>query len=499
MSILITQSETAPALNYASLESPVVFHQGKIIKLGELLHTVDFLSKKIPPHQHILNLYEERYFFLLGFLLALKQQTISLFPSTISTHTLAQLKDSYNDVLVLTDNHDNSESLYCENFKAFDLKALIPESINDQSQAISFPEISLKQIVAIIFTSGSTGQPLPYKKLWSDLLTSSHLLAEIFLKTPKQLSALLATVPAQHMYGLEVSIMMALQHGLLIHSNKPFFPQDISDCVEDFKQYSQQSDTRIDIILITTPLHLKACIKTEVNLSGVSLFISATAALDKELAQLCEQHYSAQVKEIFGCTEVGSMAWRRAIESQQWTVLDDMSLEKDDDNNNEVQINTARSIKHFAFNDIVDVIDNKHFLLKGRKEDLVNQAGKRSSLAYLNHHLQSYDGLIDACYYQDDSQTDSREETRLIAFVVLKTTLSSSNATISSEKERHSSKKEQQQKSRQIRNYLKNKIEAVFLPKKIIYVAKLPRNNTGKLPLSSLKDLFLQYKSPENS
>jgi len=182
------------------------------------------------------------------------------------------------------------------------------------------------------------------------------------------------------------------------------------------------------------------------------------------------------------------MAWRRTIESEQWTVLDDISLDLDSNQNNTVQIHTTRSIQIFPFNDIVVLIDNKHFLLKGRKEDLINQGGKRTSLAFLNHHLQSYDELTDACYYQDDSQ----EESRLIAFVVLRTAFSTPNST-------KSKNKEQRQKSRQIKDYLKNKIEAVFLPKKIIYISELPRNATGKLPLSQLKNLFLQHKSSENS
>lgn len=483
MSINSTPTGTAAAFNYASLESPVIYHQGKIIKLGELLDTVDYLSTKIPAHQHILNLYEERYYFLLGFLLALKQQSISLFPSTITAHTLAQLHENYADILVLSDDSEIAAAL--------DLKALLKGSTQQKSQTSHFPEISLQQTVAVIFTSGSTGQPTPYKKLWSDLVTTSHLLAEQFLLSEHshhQLSALLATVPAQHMYGLETSIMMALQQGLLIHSSKPFFPQDISDCLADFQQYALQANTLINSILITTPLHLKACIKTGIDLSAVSLFISATAPLDRELAQQCEQDYSAQVKEIFGCTEVGSMAYRRTIKSQQWTVLEDISLDSGDEHN-EVQINTTRSIKHFAFNDIVDVIDNKHFLLKGRKEDLVNQGGKRTSLAYLNHHLQSYDELVDACYYQDDSLSNSQDDSRLIAFVVLQTPLSEA---LSQPFSKQQLKKAQQQQSKQIRDYLKNKIEAVFLPKKIIYVPQLPRNSTGKLPLSQLKKLFLQ-------
>lgn len=510
MTIKSTQSNSAPVLNYSSLDAPVILHQGRIIRLGELLHTVDYLSEQMPAHQYVLNLYEDRYYFLLGFLLALKHKTISLFPSTINTNTLAQLKETYHDVLVLTDNHKNSEALYCETFKAFDLSALLPESIPAQSQTIAFPEISLQQIVAIIFTSGSTGQPIPYKKLWSDLYTTSGLLAEKFLSaddSQEQHSALLATVPAQHMYGLEASIMMALQHGLLMHSKKPFFPQDISDCVADFKDYAQHSDSSINIVLITTPLHLKACIRTAVNLSPVNLFISATAPLDSALALSCEQQYDAQVKEIFGCTEVGSMAFRRTTEAEQWTVLDDITLETKH-TADEVLINTTRSIKCFPFNDIVTVIDSKHFLLKGRKEDLINQAGKRTSLAYLNHHLQSYTDLTDACYYQDSSQDNSQDssqdnsqeahhkESRLIAFVVLKDDLTQSPQILAQTQQ--SLAQAQQQKTQQIKNFLKNKIDAVFLPRKIFYVPQLPRNSTGKLPLSALKKLFSHYDTAEN-
>ncbi len=507
---------THPVFKYASLDSPVVYHQNRVISLGELLQTVDYLAAKVPAHQYLLNLYEERYYFLLGFLLGLKQQTISLFPSTVTTHVLTQLNDNYDDLLLLSDLKPEHEQSY-EEFQVFDLKGLLEEtdfhhalasqSLSDKKLWAIIPEIQLSRNIAIIFTSGSTGQPKPYIKQWNDLLISTRHLTQCLFSDKsthdgvdthtnkstgkKSISALLATVPAQHMYGLEASIIVALQNGFLIHSRKPFFPQDITQSLEELIQFAHSCGQTIETTVITTPLHLKACLKTEVPLPGIKQFFSATAPLPTELAQLCETQYSVPVLEIFGCTEVGSIACRRTTETEQWTVLNDITLEalssshgnineqfnssnlnkNDETAQNDIRINTSRSIKHFLFNDIIELLDERHFILKGRKEDLINLAGKRTSLNYLNHHLQSCEELTDACFYQEPLT-----ENRLVAFVVLKQPTDMSN----------------KQMSLKIRSYLKPLIESIFLPKKIYFVDTLPRNATGKLPQSELKKLMPQ-------
>ena len=458
-------------LNYPSLDSPVLFHQGRIISLGEILYAVEFLDEKLPQHQYLLNLYEDRYYFLLGFFLGLKRQSISLFPSTVTTHVLEQLNQTYNDILLLSEQSQKQEGfqhfdlIQLLNSEAFQLKAYS----HVETETI-LPPVEANREVAIIFTSGSTGQPKPYHKVWSDLVQVAELLAQEFLYEAghKTSSAILATVPAQHMYGLESSIIMALQNGLTIHAEKPFFPQDITHCLEDLQSVPEVQT----ITIVTTPLHLKACLKTDVRLTGVQQFISATAPLEQSLAQSCENLYGAPVREIFGCTEVGSMACRRTIETEQWTVLNDISLYTDKEDSNDVIIHTSRSIQKFPFSDIIELIDNQHFVLKGRKEDLINLAGKRTSLSYLNHHIQSFDALSDACFYQDDQ----RSEARLVAFIV-----PADNVNKTSE-----------ELVKELRAFLKTKIEAIFLPKKIFIVDSLPRNATGKLPLVALKKLFEQ-------
>jgi acyl-coenzyme A synthetase/AMP-(fatty) acid ligase len=48
---------------------------------------------------------------------------------------------------------------------------------------------------------------------------------------------------------------------------------------------------------------------------------------------------------------------------------------------------------------VLDVLEPTRFRLLGRSNDLVNVAGKRSSLAHLNHHLNSIEGVRDGAFW----------------------------------------------------------------------------------------------------
>ncbi len=52
-----------------------------------------------------------------------------------------------------------------------------------------------------------------------------------------------------------------------------------------------------------------------------------------------------------------------------------------------------------VMSDMIEPINDAHFLLHGRKADLVNIAGKRHSLASLNHLLNSIPGVVDGAFY----------------------------------------------------------------------------------------------------
>ena len=99
--------------------------------------------------------------------------------------------------------------------------------------------------------------------------------------------------------------------------------------------------------------------------------------------------------------------------------------------------------------------------------DLVNIAGKRSSLAYLNHQLSAIPGVIDGAFFLRDERQASVTGVTRVAAVVVAPGLDS-----------HS-----------LVSLLRARIDPVFLPRPLLFVDKLPRNDTGKLPQQALLSL----------
>ncbi len=110
------------------------------------------------------------------------------------------------------------------------------------------------------------------------------------------------------------------------------------------------------------------------------------------------------------------------------------------------------------------------FLLHGRTADLVNIAGKRTSLAHLNYHLNSIEGVRDGAFVVPEQESEA--VTRLAAYVVA--------PGLSSEA---------------LMNALRQRIDAAFLPRPLCIVEALPRSATGKLPRQSLNQIAAGLES----
>jgi acyl-coenzyme A synthetase/AMP-(fatty) acid ligase len=118
--------------------------------------------------------------------------------------------------------------------------------------------------------------------------------------------------------------------------------------------------------------------------------------------------------------------------------------------------------------DIIELQGNRDFLLHGRHADLINIAGKRSSLAYLNHQLCAIDGVQDGAFFLPDAQGDgSAGITRLTAFVVAPGL-----------------------SSKVLQQALRLRVDRVFVPRPLVFVDALPRNSTGKLIRTGLQALY---------
>jgi acyl-coenzyme A synthetase/AMP-(fatty) acid ligase len=106
----------------------------------------------------------------------------------------------------------------------------------------------------------------------------------------------------------------------------------------------------------------------------------------------------------------------------------------------------------------------ERFLLHGRTADLVNIAGKRTSLASLNYHLNSIPGVLDATFVVPQDAGDG--VTRLAALVVAPALTPET-----------------------VLAGLRQRIDPAFLPRPVCMVNALPRNETGKLPRAEVEAL----------
>ena len=427
-----------PLLDTTALDAPIACWQHRIIRRAEFLCHVTGVASALPRARFILNLCENRYRFMVAFAaVGLNGQT-NLLPASRAPVPLRQLAEDYPDSAQVTDA---------------DLEPWLAATATDNI-GLPIPELPGDQLMAIAFTSGSTGRAKPNPKRWSELLSGAHQAQQRFGLTAGL--TVVATVPPQHMYGLETSIMAPLASGVCVHAGRPFFPEDVRTALQEAAPRR---------VLITTPVHLQACLRADLRWPELAWIVSATAPLSVDLAAHAEQVFNAPVLEIYGCTEAGSIASRRPLHNELWQLYAGFRLEESR------LLAGAHLAEPVPLNDRIETCGAEEFRLLGRCEDLINMAGKRSSLAWLNHQLNQIDGVVEGVFIVPDN---SDEGTGRLTAVVVAPDLS----------------------ERQLWAALAERLDPVFLPRPLLKVEALPRNETGKLTRDALLALLRPGSDP---
>lgn len=317
------------------------------------------------------------------------------------------------------------------------------------------PEIDVEQVVAYVFTSGSTGVPVPYPKTWGKLVRCVRDGAGRLGCADGRSHAVLATVPPQHMYGFESSVLLALQSGGALCAERPFYPADVCSALDALPRPRT---------LVSTPIHLRALVASQPELPPADLIVSATAPLPRELAREAEQRFRAPLLEIYGSTESGQLATRRTARDEEWRLWPGVCLTLEE---GRAWARGGHLEQPTPMCDELEPIDAERFLLGGRLADLVNIAGKRSSLSYLTHQLNSIAGVEDGVFFFPEEPNPSQAGLARVAAAVVAPGLDAARLT----------------------EALRQRIDPVFLPRPLLFVERLPRNSTGKLPREALRSL----------
>ncbi|MEG3792541.1 AMP-binding protein [Lysobacter sp. CCNWLW3] len=400
------------------------------------------LAAALPAARYAINLCEDRYRFLVAFCAAALRGQTTLLPSSRAPAVIGDALAQHADSYCLGDGAlDPSPPRYWR----------LPDALA-QAEGPP-PTIAAGALVAIGFTSGSTGQPKPNPKTWRAFRasTAQNLAALDDLLAPGAITPLVATVPPQHMYGMEMSVLLPLLGPVAVHAARPFFPDDVARAL---------ADAPSPPLLVTTPVHLRALVESGIVLPPLAGIVSATAPLAQELALAAETRYGCEVREVFGSTETCVIARRRTAREQAWTPLPGVRVSPQPDG---TAVHAPHLPEAVVLADLMEVGADGRFVLRGRSADLLEIAGKRASLGDLTRKLLAIDGVEDGVVFQLDAAEGA---VRRIAALAVAPGLDEAG----------------------ILHALRASIDPVFLPRPLRRVDALPRNETGKLP----RDLLLQ-------
>lgn len=434
-------------LVHTRLEDSLAHRYGAIVTVAQYLADVKYCADKLPEAQHVLLACQDRYAFAVGFGAAMMRGQISLLPSTHTEELIAKLAMTYPNTYCLTDEVDCDIKLPQTNISKW---LLLAQPLTE----LVVPHFPIEQIAALVFTSGSTGLPVVHKKTWGKLVINVQSEGKRLGVVAGSGYTIVGTVPPQHMYGFESTVLIAMQNACAFESSKPFYPADIERVVGHAPRPRA---------LITTPFHLRALLTELESPARVDLLVSATAPLAVSLAVLAEQKMAEKLLEIYGSTETGQLATRRTSETYDWTPFDGIQISQKEETFFAGGDQVEGSV---LINDKLELKQNS-FILHGRTVDMVNIAGKSTTLGYLNHQLLSIPDVEDGVYFAQSETTEGLGNTARLAAVVVAPlhTLES------------------------LQLALRKKIEPAFLPRPLKLVQSLPRNATGKLPHAELLKL----------
>jgi acyl-coenzyme A synthetase/AMP-(fatty) acid ligase len=400
------------------------------------------VSRVLPDGRNLINLCEQRDSFLIACCAALVRGHTNLLPSS-------RAEGVVEEVAAI-----NPGSYRCDDefVRAACDQASHAAKIDDSYCAFEMPG---DHVAVKAYTSGSTGTPQAHTKLWRSFSRSSALNAMRMREClePVYGSAqpwIVATVPPQHMYGLETSVLLALLSDMAVHSARPLFPADIAAALEEVPEPR---------VLVTTPVHMRAIVASGQKFPRVALVLSATAPLDAALARQIEERLDTTLLEMFGSTETCVIATRRTSSEQSWHLYPELLLEPDAEG---VNVSAPWFAAPMRLQDVIERLPGNRFTILGRNSDMVDVAGKRASLADLTRRLLAIPGVQDAVVFQPDS-TASGVVKRVAALVVA--------PNLSPEA---------------ITEQLARSVDSAFIPRPLIRVDALPRNEVGKLPREKL-------------
>ena len=460
MAIPLASLSESPLLAGAShLDRLAVIGSGQSWTWRQVHLAAAALGQQFHKRDTICNLCTSRVGFLVTWLAALRSGCLQILPPSGGHSDLVVMLKSCASPLVVVDNAQLLQPQWADHARCLvNSPAAISWPMSGDIPSW-VPEWNLP--IVRLYTSGSTGVPESQTRTLGQLTHGARVLGKRLDEEVEgglaAIKNIVCSVPPQHMFGLETSVMLSLTHAIAVLDRRPLLPADVKAAFEL---------VGAGAAWITTPLHLRALVSAGDEVPNCRAVIASTMALDAVVASQSERLTSAPVLEIYGSTETGAMAMRRTARDASWRPVDEVRIDS-------TEASTQVWGSHFPspqrLTDHIEIDAAGCFKLLGRHGDLIKIAGRRASLAGLNLLLNDLPGLTDGVFYLP--ATGAPAERLILIHTGLSLDLVATE------------------------HWLRQHMDPVFLPRAIISAPSLERTGTGKVSKAVLDRIYATWRS----
>ncbi|MFA6857398.1 MAG: AMP-binding protein [Treponema sp.] len=402
---------------------------------------------------------EDYWYFLCTFVALLQCRKTVLLTQNITGDFLSEIKKP--GIEFLTDQ-SVSDSLFIPDF-------IENSALPSESEIRNIPVINSGETKIMMYTSGSTGKPKAVPQRMTEFEQDNAFIiskwGDEFFKRK-----LVTTVSQHHIYGFLFGISLPFACGVPFRRTRIEFP-------EEFERLTDEP-----YMIIAVPAFLKRAVEIEEKLDMRNPFIfTSGGVLLPEVAEKTDKVFGFWPVEVYGSTETSGIAYRQSKNGLEWTPFDNAKIWKGDDGCLVIVSPYIKDPKGFATADLVDILSDGRFVMKGRSDSIVKIEEKRISMTEVeNRLLQS--GLV------ADVKVVAMEDIRqyLAAVVVL-------NAAGRKKFEGA----EKLVLNKYFHGYLMRFFENVVIPKKWRFVDALPCDIQGKKHKEEIIALFAVQKKGE--
>lgn len=341
-----------------------------------------------------------------------------------------------------------------------------------------------------VFTSGSSGEPQAIPKSLRQFSAEVSNLHQLWGRDRGEV-LVVGTVSHQHIYGLLFRVFWPLAAGWCSDSQP-------CEYLEELVLRRLPSATPAERLLVSSPTHLSRvpeALDSAVARDLTTIF-SSGAPLQRAFSLQARARLGVGVREVFGSSETGGIAWREQHDPAQdapWRPLPGVKVRlapaqaqvagEDESGNPCLEVRSAHLAEAdhwYRTSDRVQLDAQGHFTLLGRADRIVKVEGKRVSLDEMEQQLLLHPWVAHTrVLLLEPVAGTPAARTELAAVVVLS---AAGAAQLDSVGKRAV--------NQQLKDHLLTYFERPLLPRKWRYIDALPVNSQGKLQRQALLQLF---------